>query len=72
LSESYYIEIDRDVCIGSGVCQSYASATFAIDDETKAAVIDAAGDPEKTVRQAAESCPTGAISIRAAHSAENS
>jgi ferredoxin len=72
LSESRYIEIDRDVSIGSGVCQSYAPMALEIDDETKAIVIDAAGDPGKAVREVAESRPTGAISIWAAHSVENS
>ena len=31
--------------MGSGMCIVYAPATFAHDDETKAMVVDPAGDP---------------------------
>jgi ferredoxin len=70
LPESYHIEIDRDLCMGSGVCEAFASATFEVDAETKAAVVDAAGDPGSAIREAAASCPTGAISLRPAPRAE--
>ena len=32
------VEVDRDLCMGSGVCIAYAPATFAHDAETKAVV----------------------------------
>ncbi len=57
------ISIDRDVCIGSGLCVVYAAATFAQDDEAKAMVVDPAGDPIESVRIAIEACPTGALSL---------
>jgi len=57
------ISVDRDVCMGSGMCIMYAPATFAHDDQTKAIVLDAGGDPEDTIRTAVEACPTGALSI---------
>ena len=60
---TYRIEIDRDTCMGSGVCTVYASATFDIDDETKSTVIDPAGDPLEQIEAAAAGCPTGAIKI---------
>jgi ferredoxin len=50
--------------MGSGVCESFASATFEVDAETKATVVDAAGDPENAILEAAASCPTGAITLR--------
>ena len=59
----YTIEIDRDVCMGSGVCVVYAARTFAIDDETKSTVIDPGGDPFEQIEAAAGGCPTGAIKI---------
>ena len=49
--------------MGSGVRAVYASRTFAVDDETKATVIDPAGDPLEQIRAAAEGCPTGAITL---------
>jgi ferredoxin len=55
--------VDRDLCMGSGVCIAYAPATFAHDAETKAVVQDAAGDPADHIRIAVEACPTGALSV---------
>jgi len=60
---SYAIEIDRDVCMGSGVCEVYASKTFEVDDETRSTVVDPAGDPLEQIRAAAAGCPTGAITV---------
>jgi ferredoxin len=59
----YRIEIDRDICMGSGVCAVYASATFDVDDETKSIVIDPAGEPLEQIDAAAAGCPTGAIKV---------
>ena len=59
----YSIEIDRDVCMGSGVCVVYAARTFDIDDDTKSTVVDPAGDPLEQIRAAAAGCPTGAITV---------
>jgi len=55
------VRIDRGVCMGSGVCIAFAPATFAHDADTKAVVLDPAGDPVTDIRAAAEGCPTGAI-----------
>jgi len=60
---TYRIDIDRNTCMGSGVCTVYASATFDIDDETKSIVIDPAGDPLEQIEAAAAGCPTGAITV---------
>ncbi len=56
--------VDRDLCMGSGVCIAYAPATFAHDAETKAVVQDGPGDPADDIRTAVEACPTGALSVR--------
>jgi ferredoxin len=60
---AYTIHIDRELCMGSGVCVVYAPRTFEIDDETKSTVTDAAGDPLEQIRTAAAGCPTGAITV---------
>ena len=57
------ISIDRDLCMGSGMCVVYAPGTFAHDDETKAVVVDPPGDPIDSVRIAVEACPTGALRL---------
>ena len=45
------------------MCILYAGATFAHDDETKAVVVDPAGDPVESIRIAVEACPTGALTL---------
>jgi ferredoxin len=57
------IIVDRELCMGSGMCIVYAPATFAHDDETKAIVVDSAGDPIEAIRNAVQACPTGAITL---------
>jgi ferredoxin len=57
------LEIDRDVCIGSGLCTVYAPATFDIDDDARSYVKDAHGDASDQIRLAIEACPTNAIRL---------
>ena len=57
------IKVDRDLCMGSGMCIVYAPGTFAHDDETKAIVVDPEGDPIDAIRNAVQACPTSAISL---------
>jgi ferredoxin len=57
------IVVDRELCMGSGMCIVYAPGTFAHDDETKAVVVDPAGDPIESIRNAVQACPTSAISL---------
>jgi ferredoxin len=57
------IVVDRELCMGSGMCIVYAPATFAHDDETKAIVVDPAGDPIESIRNAVQACPTSAIQL---------
>jgi ferredoxin len=57
------IAVDRDKCMGSGMCIVFAPGTFAHDGEAKAVVVDPAGDPVDAVRTAVEGCPTGALQL---------
>jgi ferredoxin len=57
------IVIDRELCMGSGMCIVYAPATFAHDDETKAVVVDPQGDPIAAIQNAVQACPTSAIKL---------
>jgi ferredoxin len=59
----FSIVVDRELCMGSGMCIMYAPETFTHDAETKAVVIDGPGDPVERIRTAVEACPTGALSI---------
>jgi ferredoxin len=57
------IVVDRELCMGSGMCIVYAPGTFAHDDETKAVVVDPAGDAIESIRNAVQACPTSAIQL---------
>ena len=58
------VEIDRDVCMGSGNCVYEAPGAFDLDDDTIAFVVDPSGAPEAKVIAAARKCPTRAITVR--------
>ncbi len=57
------IEINRDVCMGSGNCSFWAPGVFDLDDDGVAFVTDAEGEPEEKILLAAQGCPTQAISV---------
>ena len=65
MSESlgFSIEIDREICMGSGVCSVYAGATFVLDESAHAVASDPPGDTLDAIRTAVEACPTGAIKL---------
>jgi ferredoxin len=57
------IHIDRQTCIGSGNCCFHAPATFDLDGDLKATVINPSGDSEEAILRAADGCPTRSIRI---------
>lgn len=57
------ITIDRDRCIGSGMCVLYAEATFEHDAEAKAVLLEPVGDDLEAIRTAIEACPTRALAL---------
>jgi ferredoxin len=63
VAEHVAIVVDRERCMGSGLCVMYAPATFTHDDEAKATVVDPAGDPIDAIRTAVEACPMGALRL---------
>jgi ferredoxin len=58
------VEIDRDVCMGSGNCLYWAPGVFDLDDDSIAFVVDTSGASEDDVVSAATKCPTHAITVR--------
>jgi ferredoxin len=57
------INIDRELCMGSGNCSFWAPGVFDLDDEGIAVVLDPNGAPEDKIVLAAQGCPTQAISV---------
>ena len=55
--------VDREACMGSGMCIVYAPGTFSHDDEAKAVAADPPADPVDAVRSAVDACPMGALSL---------
>jgi ferredoxin len=57
------IEINREVCMGSGNCSFWAPGVFDLDDDGIAIVLDANAAPDDKIVLAAQGCPTQAIAI---------
>ncbi len=58
------VKIDKDKCIGCGICASLAEDYFEIDLDTgKAKVIKQPGGKNEEIISVAESCPVEAIII---------
>ena len=56
------LKVDQDKCIGCGVCVSIAPEVFEIGEDGKAHVKNPEGASKEKIKEAIESCPTGAIS----------
>ena len=59
----FEITIDRGRCMGSGNCSFWAPNTFDLDDEGLAIVINPDGDDASKIQNAANGCPTQAITL---------
>lgn len=55
------IIIDKNLCIGCGICVTIAPKTFKLGADGKAEVIEPVGDKEETIKEAIDSCPVSAI-----------
>lgn len=57
--------VDKDTCIGCGLCPSICPDVFAMDDDGKAkAIVDSVPDElEDDADEAASSCPVEAITV---------
>jgi len=60
------VDIDRDVCMGSGNCTYEAPGVFELDEDGVSSVVRAVDGAEENVIAAARKCPTRAISVRRA------
>jgi ferredoxin len=59
------IDVDRDRCVGSGMCEALAPTVFEVDDDGVLAVLrpEPAEDDVPDVRDAVLACPTRALAL---------
>jgi len=57
------VVVDRERCMGTGTCMTYAGNTLELDNEGKAIVRRPISDGLDAVRAAVESCPTEALAV---------
>jgi ferredoxin len=59
----WQLAVDRTVCIGSGMCAALAPELFQLDDD-HARPVTAEVEPTELALDAADQCPTMAITVR--------
>ena len=57
------VEVDQEMCIGSGNCVEVAKGAFKLNDEDKAEVDDPTAVSIEDLRKAEEQCPVAAILV---------
>ncbi|NGO71056.1 ferredoxin [Streptomyces boncukensis] len=70
MGERWRVEVDCDLCIGSGLCMDTAPDTFEFDSARQSRVLTPERDASDAVRDAAENCPAEAISLVRADTGE--
>ena len=57
--------VNKDACIGCGACNVIAEGIFNMDDDglAVASVEEVPEEKKESVKDASESCPTGAIEV---------
>jgi len=58
-----FVSVDKDVCIGCGLCTSICSEVFELGDDGKSQIIKGADTSLSCVAEAESQCPAGAIEI---------
>jgi len=57
------ISVDKSLYIGSAMCVAIGPGRFVPDERQRSGPVQAEIDPDELVRDAAASCPSGAISL---------
>ncbi|KOU53464.1 ferredoxin [Streptomyces sp. WM4235] len=63
MGDRWQVEVDRGVCIGSGMCVNHAPAGFSLDSARQSHPAASETDANEPVLTAAEGCPVEAITI---------
>jgi ferredoxin len=59
----YQVKVIRGDCIGAASCVAVSPATFELDNDKKAIILEKSDDLPDNILLAAQSCPTKAIVI---------
>ncbi|MCX4726878.1 ferredoxin [Streptomyces sp. NPDC090052] len=70
MGDRWHVEVDRSVCIGSGMCVNHAPDGFALDSARQSHPRSPETDASEKVLAAAEGCPVEAIMITLRESGE--
>ncbi|MET9438257.1 ferredoxin [Streptomyces sp. NPDC006551] len=63
MGDRWHVEVDRGVCIGSGMCVNHAPDGFRLDSARQSRPTRPEADANESVLAAAEGCPVEAILI---------
>lgn len=63
MPDGFTVVVDRDTCMGSGTCVSYAGNSFEQDDDAKAVFLDPPGDPLELIKEVVQACPVSALRL---------
>ncbi|CAM5374543.1 hypothetical protein GCM10010329_15020 [Streptomyces spiroverticillatus] len=70
MGDRWQVEVDRGVCIGSGMCVNTAPSAFRLDSARQSHPVASTVDADEDVLAAAEGCPVEAIAIALRESGE--
>ncbi|MGW0363283.1 ferredoxin [Streptomyces sp. NPDC002990] len=63
MGDRWQVEVDRAVCIGSGMCVHHAPELFTLDSARQSHPREATTDANEPLLTAAEGCPVEAITL---------
>ena len=64
------ITVDHDVCVGNAMCETFATNTFALNDNRQSEAANPEGDSLDLILEAAENCPVSAIRVEDSETGE--
>ncbi|MBX9425525.1 MULTISPECIES: ferredoxin [Streptomyces] len=70
MGDRWHVEVDRGVCIGSGMCVNHAPDGFRLDTARQSHPVAPETDAGEPLLAAAEGCPVEAILITLADGGE--